>query len=318
MADTTWDGLPIATDHPRGASVIVRRTDGDVLLLHRAHHGPDFAGDWAWTPPAGARHPGEPILTGALRELAEEAGLTGIEIMPVDLSAGWAIFTADVAQETEINLIDPEHDRFTWVRPSDAVTRLRPSTVAKAMRRALAVPPHDVDFRPLTRDGLTDLVTWQNARHVKRWWADAVPDAAAAEAKYGPRIDGAHPTRVDVLLVDGQPAGFMQCLPLATDPDYLQVAAPATDGGSDAVAIDHAIGDPALLGRGIGTRAIWRYLRDVVLQRFPATRFVVADPEATNTASIRALEKAGFRQLRTLESGEALCVLERARVFGND
>jgi 8-oxo-dGTP pyrophosphatase MutT (NUDIX family) len=40
------------------------------LLLHRAHHGPDFAGDWAWTFPAGCRQPGERVYLSVLRELA--------------------------------------------------------------------------------------------------------------------------------------------------------------------------------------------------------------------------------------------------------
>src|SRR5215468_2300038 len=53
--DTTWDGVPITPEWPRGASVVVRRPDGDVLLLHRAHHGADYAGPWGWTTPAGSR-----------------------------------------------------------------------------------------------------------------------------------------------------------------------------------------------------------------------------------------------------------------------
>ncbi|NUS58577.1 MAG: NUDIX domain-containing protein, partial [Streptomycetaceae bacterium] len=85
MPETTWDGLPIADDDPRGAGVVTRRPTGggtEYLLLHRHHEGPAYEGDWAWTSPSGARLPGEPVLTGALRELGEEAGLFGVEIRP--------------------------------------------------------------------------------------------------------------------------------------------------------------------------------------------------------------------------------------------
>ena len=61
----TWDGVPIAPDEPHGAAILARRpADGglhEYLVLHRAHRGPDYEGDWAWTPPSGSRQPGEPV-----------------------------------------------------------------------------------------------------------------------------------------------------------------------------------------------------------------------------------------------------------------
>ena len=76
--ETTWDGKPIASEPPYGAMVLVYRMNGEqpeFLILHRAQLGPDFEGDWAWTPPSGARQPGETIEECARRELWEEAGL---------------------------------------------------------------------------------------------------------------------------------------------------------------------------------------------------------------------------------------------------
>ena len=77
---------------------------------------------------------------------------------------------------------------------------------------------------------------------------------------------------------------------------------------------------PALVGHGLGTRMIWAYLHDVVLRRFPDTKFVVADPETRNIASIRACEKAGFRRIVDFDepdgSRHALCLWERTRVIG--
>jgi 8-oxo-dGTP pyrophosphatase MutT (NUDIX family) len=320
--DTTWDGLPIAPDWPHGASIVVRRPDGTVLLLHRAHHGVDYDGPWGWTTPSGSRQPGEAILAVALRELAEEAGLTGIDVAPVDLTGSWALLTAEVATDAHVSLTDVEHDRFEWVPLADASLRVEPRFVADGIRRASAVALDPIVFVPLRRADLPDLVKWQNADHVRTWWGDAVADVETADTEYGPTIDGLSPGAVDVIMVAGRAVGFVQSEPLAADDQYLETARWATGGGGDAVAIDYAIGERSLTGRGIGTRMIWNYIRDVVLHRFPTTRFVVADPAAGNTASVRALEKAGFRRAYDFEperggSRHALCVFDRRRVTGD-
>ncbi len=75
----TWDGDVVARERPYGASVLVwRKPEGarQWLILHRKHHGADYEGEWAWTPPSGARRPGEPLDRCAQRELCEETGLT--------------------------------------------------------------------------------------------------------------------------------------------------------------------------------------------------------------------------------------------------
>ena len=70
MEPTTWDGLPVSAEQPFGASVVVWRRNGESrewLLLHRHHHGRDYEGAWAWTPPSGARFPGEAVEDCAQR-----------------------------------------------------------------------------------------------------------------------------------------------------------------------------------------------------------------------------------------------------------
>lgn len=77
--ETTWDGLPVAPERPFACAIVVWRAVGgrrEFLLLHRlAPGGPGFEGEWAWTPPSGARQPGEEPDEAAARELLEEIGL---------------------------------------------------------------------------------------------------------------------------------------------------------------------------------------------------------------------------------------------------
>ena len=128
-----------AGDRPFGAAVIVyRRTPQlEVLLLHRAAEGPDYEGDWAWTPPAGARFPAEPIDDCAARELHEEIGLDFVpELVEVAQTTGWAIYAAEVSSDVPIQL-DSEHDRYERLAVAAAVERCLPASVAESISRAL-------------------------------------------------------------------------------------------------------------------------------------------------------------------------------------
>jgi 8-oxo-dGTP pyrophosphatase MutT (NUDIX family) len=143
-ATTTWDGLPVSDEPPYGATVVVYRwgRDGrvgpEILLLHRAHHGPAYDGDWAWTPPAGSRFPGEAVLACARRELREEAGLE-LAVRPTACgSADWALFLAEAPLGAAVSLEhDREHDRYAWLPADEAVARCRPAQVAEALGRAV-------------------------------------------------------------------------------------------------------------------------------------------------------------------------------------
>ncbi|MGD8634020.1 MAG: NUDIX domain-containing protein [Anaerolineales bacterium] len=103
----------------------------EYLLLHRAHSGPDYAGDWAWTPPAGARQPGESILECAERELREEIGVS-LPLLATEFGTNeWRVYAAEMAGETRVEL-DREHDRFEWVS-IHSVSRCKPDFVAASV-----------------------------------------------------------------------------------------------------------------------------------------------------------------------------------------
>lgn len=129
---TTWDGEPISRDRPHGAMIVVasRAPEGwRYLLLHRAHHGLAFDGDWAWTAPSGARKPGEDVTAGAIRELHEETGLRASPRPVVTADVDWALFALEVPWPTVVAVDGTEHDRLEWVTFTEACRRCRPAVL---------------------------------------------------------------------------------------------------------------------------------------------------------------------------------------------
>jgi aminoglycoside 6'-N-acetyltransferase len=146
-----------------------------------------------------------------------------------------------------------------------------------------------IGFRPMTRADFPDVVTWQRQPHVARWWQDEATDEPAAERHYGPALDGDDPTRLWVLQADGRPVGMVQDYRVGDHPEYALLTAKP-----EAVAFDYLIGDPAWLNRGLGTRMLWAFVRDVVRPHYPDVRELFAAPDHRNEPSLRVLDKLGF------------------------
>ncbi len=152
-----------------------------------------------------------------------------------------------------------------------------------------------IAFRPCTRDDLPTVASWLARPHVARWWQED-PDLAAVRARYLPCVDGGDPTELLILEAGGAPAGFFQRYLIADDP--LWAAALRGTGQPDtdtAAGIDYLIGEAALTGRDLGTASIAAFTR-LVFARYRAAGLVAVAVSQANTASWRALEKAGYRR----------------------
>jgi aminoglycoside 6'-N-acetyltransferase len=145
----------------------------------------------------------------------------------------------------------------------------------------------DIRFRPLERNDFELLASWIAAPHVAPWWReDSSPEAV--EAAYGPAVDGADPTEMFIIEIDGSPAGFAQRYLVADYPEWEEAVDIARAAG-----IDYLIGVPELTGAGVGPAVVEQFTRETLARYGDADCVAVAVQQA-NRRSWRALEKAGF------------------------
>jgi RimJ/RimL family protein N-acetyltransferase len=78
--------------------------------------------------------------------------------------------------------------------------------------------------------------------------------------------------------------------------DYPEHAA-QLGAGPDSAGIDLAIGNPQLVGRGLGSALVRRFLDRFVFTD-SSIHSCIADPETANQRSLRAFDRAGFRPVR--------------------
>ena len=114
-----------------------------------------------------------------------------------------------------------------------------------------------------------------------------------------------------MIVLDGLDVGFIQTYLISDHTEY----AALLDVGDGVAGLDLLLADERSTGRGHGTEVIRAFVRDVVFSN-PGTIACVADPEAGNTASVRAFENAGFRRVKEFvdpEEGTTNALMRRER-----
>jgi aminoglycoside 6'-N-acetyltransferase len=141
-------------------------------------------------------------------------------------------------------------------------------------------------LRAMRESDLQMVARWLETPHVARWYVTGSVEAELEGIRQSVRGD--HPTHMLVVEEDGEPIGWCQWYQLWDYPDY----AHDVDGQPGDLGIDYAIGDPGRIGQGVGTELIGCLVR--LIRDIHPEGGIVADPDATNVASRRVLEKNGF------------------------
>ncbi len=149
---------------------------------------------------------------------------------------------------------------------------------------------HRFAMRPMTMGDLADVTRWINMPHVATWW-DEHRSVEQVAAHYGPGVRGEDAVRYWVWEVNGRSVGFCQDYRIADHPEFALLS-----GHPDAVGFDYVIGEAAFVDRGLGTKLLWVFLRDIVVPAYDGTRELFAAPDHRNARSLRVLAKLGATQ----------------------
>jgi aminoglycoside 6'-N-acetyltransferase len=135
------------------------------------------------------------------------------------------------------------------------------------------------------------LLRWLAQPHVAKWWGD--PARAMEHARQ------CVPESHALIVADRAPVGYL-CW--QEPPEEELEAADLTDLPSALADIDILVGEPELLGQGIGSRALELLLSR--LRRESSVAFAGLGTSVSNTNAIRCYEKAGFRLFREFRDPE--------------
>ncbi len=146
-----------------------------------------------------------------------------------------------------------------------------------------------IRFAPVTPDDYSLLLGWLDNPQVREWWGE--PKTALDKIRV--MVEGRDTTRPFVFSCDGKPAGYIQCWSVGDEVagGNAPEAPWLLDLPEDTVGVDLFIGEPAQLGRGIGTSVMRAFLARLFAE---GVKTVIIDPDETNLRAVRAYEKAGF------------------------
>lgn len=152
-----------------------------------------------------------------------------------------------------------------------------------------------ITFVRLRRADFPLLAEWLSEPVVARWW-DHQTSPQALESDFGAAIDETEPTQVFIAWVDERPFGLIQRYAIGAYPEYVEALSAICPQPSGALSIDYLIGEPNLRGRGLGAGMI-AALVALSWADYPDATAVVVAMHAHNTASWRAVARAGFRRI---------------------
>lgn len=163
------------------------------------------------------------------------------------------------------------------------------------MNDASAPAPGSIAWRPIVEADFSLLSDWLSRPHVHRYWHhDFTPAGVARD--FGPGTRGDEAGEDLLVSVDGVPAALVQRSRIEDYAEDFSELSALVDVPGGAVTIDYLVADPTQTGRGLGTAIIRAVVADT-WSSYPECPAIIVPVVAGNTASWRALEKAGFRRV---------------------
>lgn len=144
-------------------------------------------------------------------------------------------------------------------------------------------------FRPLQESDLPLMHRWIAQPHWQEWWGEPQEEVGHLRDM----LAGRDTTRPFLFCLDGRAIGYIQYwfvdemrkTPEAAAEPWIEALPRGTIG------VDLSIGPVALLGKGLGSRALRLFAEKL---RAQGHHSIIIDPDARNTRAVAAYARAGF------------------------
>lgn len=144
-------------------------------------------------------------------------------------------------------------------------------------------------FRPVRENDLAMIGRWMREPHWRQWWGE--PETELGYIR--DMLEGRDTTRPFLFTVNDEPRGYIQYWFIrdARVEPWVSHAPWVMELPDDAIGVDLSIGPAQWLGRGLGSRALWKFARQL---NAAGHATIIIDPDIANTRAIAAYTKAGF------------------------
>ena len=155
-------------------------------------------------------------------------------------------------------------------------------------------------FEPITASDFVLIHRWLRTPHVAERW-DGHTSLEDVVERFGDKINSTWQAAY-IVSAAGQRVGYIQSYRAwRAGPGWWPGV------GESTVGIDQFIGEAALLGKGLGTEMVREFSNWLLTH--PDTERIITDPDPGNDRAIRCYRKAGFRDVRVVETPDGPALL---------
>lgn len=167
---------------------------------------------------------------------------------------------------------------------------------------------NEIKFESLSSDHFILLYQWMQESHVRQWWGegkswefDDIKEKYTSYA-HGYKIYQGAKKSISPFIIkfQSQPIGFIQFYNALGFPrDGFDIRSIWNSESESLAALDFYIGDPAYLGKGLGSKILQFFLQHQVFKQYDAC---LVDPEKNNKIALKTYANAGFHTIKDLPS----------------
>lgn len=147
----------------------------------------------------------------------------------------------------------------------------------------------NLSIEPLSSEHFSKMHKWFNHPHVQQFYSLKSWTEEETNKKLTPYLNSTSSIKGFIVLMNNNPIAYLQYCALAYNPwpdqDF------SDEVVLNGVGIDFLIGEPDLVGQGLGSNIIEYFLKEII---WPHYQYCIADPDIKNIASIKTLEKCDF------------------------